>query len=185
MLGDTLLDVISVLLVKGDSLSRIQGFDGIKLCPCMHWVWSFHIPLLGSLIWLVLEVHFVCTRFKYEKSMYEQVQFNRMHLILVTCNGFNSYWQDLLHTLWEVFIGTWLIIVYYIIIYIRILYLPTGSPAAYCAVSTVWWVRGVCPWGAADKWGVVLRAPLALGKASVRRYLGPGSERQIRGTAGE
>ena len=133
---------------------------------------------------LVHEAHFICTRFKSEKSIYEQVQFNRRHFSLVTYNSFNSYWQDILHTLWEVFIGTWLIIVLLFKSYIRI-YLPTGGMAAYCAVSTVWWMRGACPWGAAEKWGVVLRAPLALGKASVRRYLGPGSERQICGTAGE
>ena len=57
--------------------------------------------------------------------------------------------------------------------------------ADYCVFLTVWWVRGVCPWGAADKWGAALRTPLALVKALVRRYLGPGSERPMRGTAGE
>ena len=48
--GDNLLDAISVLLVKGDSISRIHGFDGSKLCSCMHWGWNFHIPELASLI---------------------------------------------------------------------------------------------------------------------------------------
>ena len=49
-----------------------------------------------------------------------------MPLIMVTRNGFNSYWQDSLHTLWELLIVTWLITDYSMIIYIRTLSLPTG-----------------------------------------------------------
>ena len=33
--GDNWLDTISVLLVKKDSISRIHGFNGYKLCSCM------------------------------------------------------------------------------------------------------------------------------------------------------